>query len=131
MIEQAIETLNTLRESLTKVIRGREDTIRLVLTGLVADGHVLIEDYPGSGKTTLAKTLGRSIDCSATESLESPILPFRRIQFTPDLLPSDVLGVNVFEPKSGSFRFQHGPISHRSVSPITTIGVILRAIRIV
>lgn len=108
MFEQAIETLRILRESLTKVIRGREDTIKLLLTGLVADGHVLIEDYPGSGKTTLAKTLGRSIDCSS-EARED-ILSFRRIQFTPDLLPSDVLGVNVFEPKSASFRFQHGPI---------------------
>ncbi len=107
-LTKAIDTLSKLTKSLTKVIRGREDTIKLVLTGLVADGHVLIEDYPGSGKTTLAKTLGRSIDCSA--AAESEIVAFRRVQFTPDLLPSDVLGVNVFEPKSSSFRFQHGPI---------------------
>jgi len=110
VITDAIGNLKTLRESLTKVIRGREDTIKLVLTGLVAGGHVLIEDYPGSGKTTLAKTLGRSIDCSASPDDTGHILPFRRIQFTPDLLPSDVLGVNVFEPNSGTFRFQHGPI---------------------
>ena len=110
LIPAAVETLSTLRQSLGKVIRGRDDTVKLVLTGLVANGHVLIEDYPGSGKTTLAKTLGRSIDCSATDTRESGIMPFRRIQFTPDLLPSDVLGVNVFEPKSGAFRFQHGPI---------------------
>ncbi len=110
LIPAAVETLSTLRQSLGKVIRGRDDTVKLVLTGLVANGHVLIEDYPGSGKTTLAKTLGRSIDCSATDTQESGIMPFRRIQFTPDLLPSDVLGVNVFEPKSGAFRFQHGPI---------------------
>lgn len=108
MSQESIDTLKTLRDSLKKVIRGREDTIKLILTGLVGGGHVLIEDYPGSGKTTLAKTLGRSIDCSAGSAKD--ILPFRRIQFTPDLLPSDVLGVNVFEPKTSSFRFQHGPI---------------------
>lgn len=107
-MEQSIATIRTLEESLTKVIRGREDTLKLVLTGLIANGHVLIEDYPGSGKTTLAKTLGRSIDCSQTTSKD--ILPFRRVQFTPDLLPSDVLGVNVFEPQSSTFRFQRGPI---------------------
>ena len=108
MSADAIAVVNKLAESLGKVIRGREDTIKLVLTGLLADGHVLIEDYPGSGKTTLAKTLGKSIDCSASPAED--ILSFRRVQFTPDLLPSDVLGVNVFEPKSASFRFQHGPI---------------------
>ena len=110
MIAEAIETITTLKNALRQVIRGRDDTIELVLTGLIADGHVLIEDYPGSGKTTLAKTLGRSIDCSESTNQYTHILPFRRIQFTPDLLPSDVLGVNVFEPKTASFRFQHGPI---------------------
>lgn len=110
MTEEAIQTVQTLHTALSGVIRGREDTIKLVLTGLVADGHVLIEDYPGSGKTTLAKALGQSIDCSGSEQAQEDILPFRRVQFTPDLLPSDVLGVNVFEPKSASFRFQHGPI---------------------
>lgn len=97
-----------LRDSLGKVIRGRRDTLELVLTGLLAGGHVLLEDYPGSGKTTLAKALGKLIDCSLGGRPD--IVPFRRIQFTPDLLPSDVLGVNVFEPKGGTFRFQHGPI---------------------
>lgn len=109
-IEHAITTLQTLRRAVGKVIRGRDDTVQLVLTGLVANGHVLIEDYPGSGKTTLAKTLGRSIDCSHSTAAAHGIVPFRRVQFTPDLLPSDVLGVNVFEPNSGTFRFQHGPI---------------------
>lgn len=109
-IESAVQTLSTLRQSLEKIIRGRSDTIKLVLTGLVGNGHVLLEDYPGSGKTTLAKSLGLSIDCSETDTPESGIVPFRRVQFTPDLLPSDVLGVNVFEPKSSTFRFQHGPI---------------------
>lgn len=110
MFEQSIQALATLRDSLQKVIRGRDDTVRLVLTGLVGGGHVLIEDYPGSGKTTLAKTLGRSIDCSKSNDAAEHILPFRRVQFTPDLLPSDVLGVNVFDPKNSSFNFQHGPI---------------------
>ena len=110
MFEQSIQALAKLRDSLQKVIRGRDDTVRLVLTGLVGGGHVLIEDYPGSGKTTLAKTLGRSIDCSGSTDEIRHILPFHRVQFTPDLLPSDVLGVNVFDPKSSSFNFQHGPI---------------------
>lgn len=136
VFKKSIEALETLVASLKQVIRGRDDTIKLVLTGLIADGHVLIEDYPGSGKTTLAKTLGHSIDCENTGSCiqsekfaqaepgkfaqaeprkctqagNQQILPFRRIQFTPDLLPSDVLGVNVFDPHSGSFSFQHGPV---------------------
>jgi MoxR-like ATPase len=110
MMQESIDALQTLRTALQKVIRGRSDTIKLVLTGLIGGGHVLIEDYPGSGKTTLAKTLGRSIDCSAGDSGGAHILPFRRIQFTPDLLPSDVLGVNVFDPKVSAFHFQHGPI---------------------
>lgn len=110
MIHESVQALETLQKALCRVVRGREDTIRLVLTGLVAGGHVLIEDYPGSGKTTLAKALGRSIDCSKSPVAGEHIVPFRRIQFTPDLLPSDVLGVNVFEPKSASFRFQHGPV---------------------
>lgn len=107
-VQEAIRTINTLRTSLEKVIRGRSDTTKLVLTGLIGNGHVLLEDYPGSGKTTLAKTLGRSIDCSSGSVPH--ILPFRRVQFTPDLLPSDVLGVNVFDAKSGTFSFRHGPI---------------------
>lgn len=105
-----IETIETLKSALKEVIRGREDTLDLVLTGLIADGHVLLEDYPGSGKTTLAKTLGGLIDCSEKSESNEHILPFRRIQFTPDLLPTDVLGVNIFEPKSGTFLFQYGPI---------------------
>lgn len=109
VIQTAIGTATSLQNALARVIRGRDDTIKLVLTGLLADGHVLIEDYPGSGKTTLAKTLGNLIDCSGSDA-GSHIVPFRRVQFTPDLLPTDVLGVTVFEPQSGSFRFQYGPI---------------------
>ena len=92
---------------LTKVIRGRDEAVKLVITALLADGHVLLEDYPGSGKTTLAKTLGRLITSKkTTEDFKS----FRRIQFTPDLLPGDVLGVNIFDPESAKFNFQAGPV---------------------
>lgn len=107
-ISTAIETIATLKANLTSTIKGREDTINLVLSGLLAAGHVLIEDYPGSGKTTLAKVLGGSIDCNQTAT--SPIVAFRRIQFTPDLLPGDVLGVNIYNPKTSEFTFKHGPV---------------------
>ncbi len=109
-------TATKLITALEGVIRGRSDTIKLVVTALIADGHVLLEDYPGSGKTTLSKTLGRLIapDEAASSRFPStavdPIVPFRRIQFTPDMLPGDVLGVNIFDPKSGSFSFMHGPV---------------------
>lgn len=109
-ISSAFETGERLRSALGKVIRGRDDTIRLVLTALFADGHVLLEDYPGSGKTTLSKTLGNLIQNDTNEPGLEYILPFRRIQFTPDMLPGDVLGVNVFEAQTGSFRFMHGPV---------------------
>lgn len=99
-----------LYNALTEVIKGRADTIKLVLTALFADGHILLEDYPGSGKTTLTKTLGRLIARDPLQKTPEHILPFRRIQFTPDMLPGDVLGVNIFEPKSGAFHFMHGPI---------------------
>ena len=113
---RANNTVSTLCTALQSVIRGRNDTIRLVVASLVADGHVLLEDYPGSGKTTLAKTLGRLIgpDSSATSRYPTisrdPIAAFRRIQFTPDMLPGDVLGVNVFDPKNAQFHFMHGPV---------------------
>ena len=113
---EASATITKLCEALERVIRGRKDTIRLVVSALIADGHVLLEDYPGSGKTTLSKTLGRLIsgdDAGRTQypSLAiDPIVPFRRIQFTPDMLPGDVLGVSVFDPKSGQFHFMHGPV---------------------
>ncbi len=109
-ISSAFETGEKLRTALARVIRGRDDTIRLVLTALFADGHVLLEDYPGSGKTTLSKTLGNLIRTDTEGPGLEYILPFRRIQFTPDMLPGDVLGVNVFEAQTGSFRFMHGPV---------------------
>lgn len=108
--EAAVITTRNITDGLEKVIRGRNDTIQLVVSALVCDGHVLLEDYPGSGKTTLAKTLGRLISKDTIETRNSHILPFRRVQFTPDMLPGDVLGVSVFDPKTGHFHFMHGPI---------------------
>lgn len=105
----ARDTLHKLLQGVTKVIRGKEDSIKLVLTALAADGHVLLEDYPGSGKTTLTKTLGALIEKDGQE-VDEHILPFRRIQFTPDMLPGDVLGVTIFDTKSAAFRFLHGPV---------------------
>ncbi len=90
-------------------ILGRDEVIDLVLVALLADGHVLLEDFPGSGKTTLAKSLGLSI----VDDLVDPhdvIAAFRRIQFTPDLLPSDVTGVSIFDAATNAFHFRHGPI---------------------
>jgi MoxR-like ATPase len=107
-LQQAFQVTHNLCESLASVIRGRVDTIKLVITALLADGHALLEDYPGSGKTTLAKTLGRLISKGHSDNDE--ILPFRRVQFSPDMLPGDVLGVTIFEPSTSSFRFIRGPI---------------------
>jgi len=106
----AFEITERLRNGLEMVIKGRHDTVSLLVTALVADGHILLEDYPGSGKTTLTKTLGRLISKDSEKDKDEHILPFRRIQFTPDMLPGDVLGVNIFDSKSGSFRFLHGPV---------------------
>lgn len=93
------ERFVTVAENIEKVIQGKRDTIDLVVTCLIAEGHVLIEDVPGVGKTLLAKALARSIDCT-----------FQRIQFTPDLLPADVTGVSVWNRETGSFAFRAGPI---------------------
>ncbi|MFN4895057.1 MAG: AAA family ATPase [Pseudomonadota bacterium] len=109
-------TISAIITALEKIIRGRGDTIRLVVAALVADGHVLLEDYPGSGKTTLSKTLGGLIGADSSDTsrypsrASDPIVSFRRIQFTPDMLPGDVLGVNIFDPKTGQFSFMHGPV---------------------
>jgi MoxR-like ATPase len=88
-----------IEENVERVIQGKHREIRLALVALVAEGHALIEDVPGVGKTMLAKAIARSIDCS-----------FRRIQFTPDLLPTDVTGVNVFNQERGDFEFRPGAI---------------------
>jgi MoxR-like ATPase len=92
-------TARALRESIGRVIVGKDEGVELLLVALLTQGHVLLEDVPGLGKTTLAKALARSLGCS-----------FQRIQFTPDLLPSDVTGVNVFNQKSGDFEFRPGPV---------------------
>jgi MoxR-like ATPase len=86
-------------EHVAKVVVGKESKIELLLVGLLSEGHVLLEDLPGSGKTIMAKALARSIGGS-----------FKRIQFTPDLLPSDVTGFTLFDQKTGEFRFQTGPV---------------------
>jgi MoxR-like ATPase len=86
-------------ENLQRVVHAPEETLRLVVLSLVAEGHLIIEDLPGVGKTTLAKALSRSVDVN-----------FSRMQFTPDLLPSDVTGVNVFNQASNEFEFRPGPV---------------------
>jgi MoxR-like ATPase len=88
-------------------VQGRDDVIALVLTALFADGHVLLEDHPGSGKTTLAKALG---GCITRPPHDTRVAAFRRIQFTPDLLPSDVTGVTMFDTETNAFVFRSGPI---------------------
>ena len=93
------ELANQLRDSVQRVIVGKSDVIDLVIIAIVCRGHVLVEDVPGIGKTTLAKALAQSLGCT-----------FNRIQFTPDLMPTDVLGVNFFNQKSGDFEFRAGPI---------------------
>lgn len=92
-------TLKRLQENVTSVLLGKPDVVRLALTALLAEGHLLLEDVPGVGKTLLAKALAKSLACS-----------FHRIQFTPDLLPGDLLGTSVYHQSSSQFVFQPGPI---------------------
>jgi len=97
--ERFAERFHEIESNVEKVVQGKHREIRLALVALVAEGHLLIEDVPGVGKTMLAKAIARSIDCS-----------FRRIQFTPDLLPTDITGVNVFNQERGDFEFKPGAI---------------------
>jgi MoxR-like ATPase len=97
--ERAHRTARALEENVRRVIRGKDEKVRLALLALFARGHLLIEDVPGTGKTLLARAIARSLDAK-----------FTRIQFTPDLLPSDVTGVAVFDPKDLVFRFREGPV---------------------
>jgi MoxR-like ATPase len=106
-IQTAKTHIDHLRSRLRHTVKGRDDVIELILVALLSDGHVLLEDYPGSGKTTLAKTLGESI----VDDLPDDDIPdFRRIQFTPDLLPSDVTGMTIFDSDTKQFQFRRGPI---------------------
>ncbi len=99
MTEKTKHQLDRLRQSLAKVIFGKNDVIETVLTALLSGGNILMEDVPGVGKTTLAKALALSIDGI-----------FHRIQFTPDLLPSDIVGTLVYNPKDSEFHFRKGPV---------------------
>src|SRR6201993_1223146 len=92
---RAVQLENTLR----KVIRGKDEVIRLALVSIFARGHLLIEGVPGVGKTTLGQALARALDCS-----------FQRIQFTSDMLPSDVLGISIYSAIEQQFEFKHGPV---------------------
>ena len=93
------EILSSLRTQLDRVILGKPDVIENVIIALLSGGHILVEDVPGVGKTTLAKSLAKSVSAD-----------FKRVQFTPDLLPTDILGSSVYNPRDGSFSFKQGPI---------------------
>ena len=93
------ESSGRIRDNVERVVEGKPDVVRLALVVLLAEGHLLIEDVPGVGKTLLAKALARSLDCTV-----------RRVQFTPDLLPSDVTGVSVFDQEAREFEFKPGPV---------------------
>ncbi|MBW2731891.1 MAG: AAA family ATPase [Deltaproteobacteria bacterium] len=101
------EVASRLRARACEHVLGRDEVIDLVLVAMLSDGHILLEDYPGSGKTTLAKALGESI---IDDTPEDEIAAFRRVQFTPDLLPSDITGVMVFDTDTNTFQFRHGPV---------------------
>ena len=88
-----------LRNQVGQVVVGKQTSVDLLLTALLCEGHVLLEDVPGVGKTTLIRALAQSLDCQ-----------FRRVQFTPDLLPSDVTGLNFYNQKLSEFQFRAGPL---------------------
>lgn len=106
-LNAAYSVVQRLRARLQATVKGRDEIIDTIIVALLADGHVLLEDYPGSGKTTLAKALG---DAIVDDQPVDEIVAFRRIQFTPDLLPSDVTGSTIFDPNTNTFFFRAGPI---------------------
>src|SRR5438094_3595032 len=95
----AAEKIELLQAAIERVIRGKRDAVRLAIVTLLAGGYLLIEDVPGVGKTTLAHSLSRALDCS-----------FQRIQFTSDLLPSDVIGLSIYDQPTGLFEWKQGPV---------------------
>jgi MoxR-like ATPase len=97
--EKAVESIQALEKNITSAIFGKRDVVRLAIAGLLARGHLLIEDVPGIGKTTLARAVAKSVDCT-----------FQRIQFTNDLLPSDIIGVTIYNQHTHEFEFKAGPI---------------------
>ena len=99
MRTESLEAIQRTINNVEQVVFGKREVVKLCVAGLLARGHLLIEDVPGIGKTTLAQSLARSVDCS-----------FTRIQFTSDMLPSDVLGVSILNPKTNDFEFRKGPI---------------------
>jgi len=99
-IARGKEKLDGLQRNISSIIHGRDAEIRNIISAMISGGHVLLEDVPGTGKTTLAKAIAKSISDST----------FKRIQFTPDLLPTDVLGVNILNPKDHVFEFHKGPV---------------------
>jgi MoxR-like ATPase len=98
-LDQLVSSTGAIRAAVETVIEGKPDVVRLAVTVLMAEGHLLVEDVPGVGKTMLAKALARSVGCSV-----------RRIQFTPDLLPSDVTGVSVYMQERQDFEFKPGAV---------------------
>src|SRR6266705_5284574 len=98
-ISEAVEKVDRLQRAIETVIKGKPESVRLAIVTLIAGGHLLVEDVPGVGKTTLAHALARALDCS-----------FQRIQFTSDLLPSDVIGLSVYDQPTGLFEWRAGPV---------------------
>jgi MoxR-like ATPase len=98
-LQKAAESIQALEDNISSVIFGKQNVVRLALAGMLGKGHLLIEDVPGIGKTTLARAIAKSIDCT-----------FQRIQFTSDLLPSDIIGVTIYNQHTHQFEFKAGPI---------------------
>jgi MoxR-like ATPase len=98
--ESPVAAAARLEAAVCSVVRGQPEVVRRVLACMIAGGHVLLEDFPGTGKTTLAKAISKAIEGAV----------FKRVQFTPDLLPSDILGISVYDPRTQEFRFHPGPV---------------------